>query len=79
MSNGQSQIGFPKEQPIAYKMGICLCDHNHERKIALAGFEGVRNFAKEIHATVMSLIWKFSPARIKAKFVRCFFTTEHAE
>ncbi|MDR2441868.1 MAG: nitrogenase iron-molybdenum cofactor biosynthesis protein NifE [Planctomycetaceae bacterium] len=58
-------IGGVKERPIAYKMGIGFCDHNHERKIALAGFEGMLNFAKEVHATVMSPVWKFSPARIK--------------
>ncbi|MDR3198237.1 MAG: nitrogenase iron-molybdenum cofactor biosynthesis protein NifE [Planctomycetaceae bacterium] len=56
-------IGGVKERPIAYKMGIGFCDHNHERKIALAGFEGMLNFAKEVHCTVMSPVWKFSPAR----------------
>ncbi|MDR1923475.1 MAG: nitrogenase iron-molybdenum cofactor biosynthesis protein NifE [Planctomycetaceae bacterium] len=60
-------IGGVKERPIAYKMGIGFCDHNHERKIALAGFSGMLNFAKEVHATVTSPVWKFSPARIKAK------------
>ena len=33
-------IGSVKERPIAFKMGIGFCDHNHERKIALAGFRG---------------------------------------
>ncbi|MDR2705847.1 MAG: nitrogenase iron-molybdenum cofactor biosynthesis protein NifE [Planctomycetaceae bacterium] len=56
-------IGGVKERPIAYKMGIGFCDHNHERKIALAGFEGMLNFAKEVHKTVMSPVWKFSPAK----------------
>ena len=28
-------IGGVKERPIAYKMGIGFCDHNHERKIPL--------------------------------------------
>lgn len=60
-------IGGVKERPIAYKMGIGFCDHNHERKIALAGFEGMLNFAKEVHASVMSPIWKFSPARMRAR------------
>ncbi|MDR2761758.1 MAG: nitrogenase iron-molybdenum cofactor biosynthesis protein NifE [Planctomycetaceae bacterium] len=59
-------IGGVKERPIAFKMGIGFCDHNHERKIALAGFEGMLNFAKEIHATVTTPVWKFSPARKKA-------------
>ena len=30
-------IGGVKERPIAYKLGIGFCDHNHERKIGLAG------------------------------------------
>lgn len=59
-------IGGVKERPIAYKMGIGFCDHNHERKIALAGFVGMLNFAKEVHSSVMSPVWKYSPARIKA-------------
>ena len=36
-------IGGVKERPIAYKLGVGFCDHNHERKIALAGFEGMLN------------------------------------
>ncbi len=56
-------IGGVKERPIAYKMGIAFCDHNHERKEALAGFEGMLNFAREVHASVMSPVWKYSPAR----------------
>jgi nitrogenase molybdenum-cofactor synthesis protein NifE len=50
-------IGGVKERPIAYKMGIGFCDHNHERKIPLAGFEGMLNFAREVHGTVMSPVW----------------------
>ena len=37
-------IGGVKERPIAYKMGIGFCDHNHERKIPLAGFAGMLQF-----------------------------------
>jgi len=51
-------IGGVKERPIAYKLGIGFCDHNHERKQALAGFEGMLNFAREVHASVMSPVWK---------------------
>ncbi|MDR1483446.1 MAG: nitrogenase iron-molybdenum cofactor biosynthesis protein NifE [Planctomycetaceae bacterium] len=58
-------IGGVKERPIAYKMGIGFCDHNHERKLVLAGFGGMLNFAREIHATITSPVWKFSPARKK--------------
>ena len=50
-------IGGVKERPIAYKLGIGFCDHNHERKIPLAGFEGMFNFAREVHATVTSPVW----------------------
>lgn len=60
-------IGGVKERPIAYKMGIAFCDHNHERKEALAGFSGMLNFAREVRASVMSPVWKFSPARIAAQ------------
>lgn len=60
-------IGGVKERPIAYKMGIAFCDHNHERKEALAGFEGMRNFAREVHASVTSPVWKYSPARIASR------------
>ncbi len=56
-------IGGVKERPIAYKMGIAFCDHNHERKEALAGYVGMLNFAREVHASVMSPVWRFSPAR----------------
>lgn len=56
-------IGGVKERPIAYKLGIGFCDHNHERKEALAGFEGMVNFAREVHASVMSPVWKFAPRR----------------
>lgn len=56
-------IGGVKERPIAYKLGIGFCDHNHERKIPLAGFEGMTNFAKEVHETVTSPIWDLVPRR----------------
>lgn len=52
-------IGGVKERPIAYKLGLGFCDHNHERKEALAGYEGMLNFAKEVHASVCSPVWKF--------------------
>ena len=52
-------IGGVKERPIAYKLGLGFCDHNHERKIPLAGFEGMLNFAREVHASVTSPVWQF--------------------
>jgi nitrogenase molybdenum-cofactor synthesis protein NifE len=56
-------IGGVKERPIAFKMGIGFCDHNHERKIPLAGFEGMLHFAREVHSSVTSPVWQFAPAR----------------
>lgn len=56
-------IGGVKERPIAHKIGLGFCDHNHERKEPLAGYEGMINFAKEIYATAMSPVWKFTRNR----------------
>jgi nitrogenase molybdenum-cofactor synthesis protein NifE len=56
-------IGGVKERPIAYKLGIGFCDHNHERKEPLAGFVGMLNFAREVYASVMSPVWQFAPRR----------------
>ncbi|NLE06755.1 MAG: nitrogenase iron-molybdenum cofactor biosynthesis protein NifE, partial [Crenarchaeota archaeon] len=50
-------IGGVKERPIAYKLGIGFCDHNHERKEALAGYVGMINFAREVHRSVTSPVW----------------------
>jgi nitrogenase molybdenum-cofactor synthesis protein NifE len=54
-------IGGVKERPIAYKLGVGFCDHNHERKEALAGFVGMLNFAREVYMTVASPVWKLTP------------------
>lgn len=51
-------IGGVKERPVAYKLGVGFCDHNHERKFGLAGFEGMVRFANEVHRTVTSPVWK---------------------
>jgi nitrogenase molybdenum-cofactor synthesis protein NifE len=56
-------IGGVKERPIAYKLGIGFCDHNHERKIPLEGFVGMLNFAAEVDRTVNSPVWQFTPRR----------------
>lgn len=58
-------VGGVKERPIAFKMGVGFCDHNHERKEALEGFEGMLNFAREIHSSAMSPVWNFVPRRAK--------------
>lgn len=56
-------VGGVKERPIAFKLGVGFCDHNHERKEALEGFVGMLNFAREIHASAMSPVWRFVPRR----------------
>ena len=56
-------IGGVKERPIAFKLGIGFCDHNHERKEALAGFEGMLNFAREVYSSVMSPVWRLTPRK----------------
>lgn len=61
--NADLVIGGVKERPIAYKMGVGFCDHNHERKIPLAGYVGMLNFAKEVYQSVTSPVWKFAPRR----------------
>jgi nitrogenase molybdenum-cofactor synthesis protein NifE len=57
MTGARLLIGGVKERPIAHKLGLGFVDHNHERKIPLAGFEGMLHFAKEVHATAMSPVW----------------------
>ncbi len=61
-------IGGVKERPIAYKLGIGFCDHNHERKEPLAGYIGMLNFAKEVYASVASPVWQFAPRRANRAF-----------
>jgi nitrogenase molybdenum-cofactor synthesis protein NifE len=58
-------VGGVKERPIAYKLGVGFCDHNHERKQPLEGFIGMLNFADEVYRTVMSPVWRFTRARQK--------------
>ncbi|MHB8127488.1 MAG: nitrogenase iron-molybdenum cofactor biosynthesis protein NifE [Mobilitalea sp.] len=51
-------VGGVKERPLAYKLGIAFCDHNHERKQPLCGFDGVVNFTKEINLSMNNPVWK---------------------
>ena len=60
-------VGGVKERPIAYKLGVAFCDHNHERKEMLAGFRGMLNFAREVYGSVMSPVWMFVPRRTEGK------------
>jgi nitrogenase molybdenum-cofactor synthesis protein NifE len=56
-------VGGVKERPIAYKLGVGFCDHNHERKEALEGFIGMLNFAREVYSSCMSPVWRFVPRK----------------
>ncbi|MCD6184191.1 MAG: nitrogenase iron-molybdenum cofactor biosynthesis protein NifE, partial [Deltaproteobacteria bacterium] len=56
-------VGGVKERPMAFKLGIGFCDHNHERKISLAGYNGMINFAKEVYGSVTSPVWQFTPEK----------------
>ncbi|MDR2825961.1 MAG: nitrogenase iron-molybdenum cofactor biosynthesis protein NifE [Deltaproteobacteria bacterium] len=53
-------VGGVKERPLAYKLGIAFCDHNHERRHALAGYEGVENFAREVNLSINSPVWRYA-------------------
>ena len=63
--NADVFIGGVKERYLAYKLGIGFCDHNHQRKMALAGFEGMLNFTRELYSSVTSPVWQFTPQREK--------------
>ena len=56
-------VGGVKERPVAYKLGVAFCDHNHERKHALNGFAGMAAFAREVDASVNSPVWSLIPRR----------------
>lgn len=53
-------IGGVKERPMALKLGVAFCDHNHERKTPLAGYVGMQNFAEEVYSSIMSPVWQFT-------------------
>jgi nitrogenase molybdenum-cofactor synthesis protein NifE len=57
-------VGGVKERPLAYKLGIAFCDHNHERKHPLAGYVGVENFIREINLSMLSPVWEKLKTRI---------------
>ena len=52
-------VGGVKERPLAYKLGVAFCDHNHERKHPLAGFAGALNFARELNSSINSPVWDY--------------------
>ncbi|MDF2587320.1 MAG: nifE [Anaerocolumna sp.] len=57
--NADILVGGVKERPLAYKLGIAFCDHNHERKHPLCGFDGVVNFVEEINRSINNPVWKY--------------------
>ncbi|SES02349.1 nitrogenase molybdenum-cofactor synthesis protein NifE [Propionibacterium cyclohexanicum] len=69
LSEGKADlfIGGVKERPLAYKLGVAFCDHNHERKLPLEGFVGMANFAREVHGSVCSPVWQFAPRHAISK------------
>ncbi len=52
-------VGGVKERPLAYKLGVAFCDHNHERKRPLCGFDGVVNFTEEIYRSICHPVWDY--------------------
>jgi nitrogenase molybdenum-cofactor synthesis protein NifE len=61
MQGADLLVGGVKERPLAYKLGLAFCDHNHERKYPLAGYEGMLNFAQEVYNSITSPVWKLTP------------------
>jgi nitrogenase molybdenum-cofactor synthesis protein NifE len=50
--------GGVKERVLATKLGVGFVDHNHDRKVCLAGFDGAVNFAREVYTSACSPVWK---------------------
>ncbi len=53
-------VGGVKERYLSYKLGIPFCDYNHDRKVIFEGFDGVVNFAQEVHETINSPVWRLN-------------------
>lgn len=52
-------VGGVKERPLAFKLGVAFCDHNHERKHPLCGYDGVVNFTEEIYRSICHPVWGY--------------------
>lgn len=52
-----------KERFLAYKMSIAFCDFNHDRTVSFEGYEGMRNFAREVSHTINSPVWRLAVER----------------
>jgi len=61
--NADILVGGVKERPIAYKLCVAFCDHNHQRKLALEGYLGMLNFAKEVASSILSPVWQLPIVR----------------
>ncbi len=52
-----------KERFLAYKMKIAFCDFNHDRAVNFEGYEGMKNFAREVSITINSPVWQLPLTR----------------
>lgn len=52
-----------KERYLAYKLRMAFCDFNHDRTKTFEGFTGMINFARELHTSVNSPVWKLPVER----------------
>jgi nitrogenase molybdenum-cofactor synthesis protein NifE len=53
-------VGNVKERTLSLKMGVPFVDFNHDRKYPLTTYEGMINFARELHLTANSPVWKWA-------------------
>lgn len=52
-------VGGVKERYLAYKLGVAFSDFNHDRDILFAGYRGMVEFAKEVHDSIFSPVWRW--------------------
>ncbi len=64
-------IGNVKERALSLKMGIPFVDFNHDRKHPLTTYEGMINFAKEMHLTSNSPVWKWTREDVVSSHELC--------
>ena len=57
-------VGNVKERTLSLKMGIPFVDFNHDRKYPLTTYEGMINFARELHLTSNSPVWKWAKTNL---------------
>ncbi|MBF0496816.1 MAG: nitrogenase iron-molybdenum cofactor biosynthesis protein NifE [Deltaproteobacteria bacterium] len=59
-------VGNVKERTLSLKMGIPFVDFNHDRKYPLTTYEGMINFARELHLTANSPVWKWAGSDLES-------------